>query len=175
MTKKIFMVIAQEGFRDEELLEPKEILENEGFEVITASPKGGFCQGMKGLHFKADIAIKDIDLDNSTVALTLVGGINSPSLLDVSELKEKLVEAIKKKLVIGAICLSPMVLAGFGLINDMSATVYPTDESLDMLKNNNVLYIPENVVVDEWLVTGNGPSSATAYGEALVELLKSRH
>ncbi len=172
MTKKVYMVIAQKDFRDEELIEPKKILEDNKYQVIVLSPEGGICKGMLGLEISADKNIRDAEIDSDTIAVTVVGGNNSPSLMNYPELGELLSEAKRKKLIIGAICLAPMVVASFGIIDHMSATVYPTSESIDMLKNHNILYVPENVVVDEWLVTGNGPSSAQAYGEALVETLK---
>lgn len=169
---KVYMVIAQKDFRDEELLVPKKILETAGFQVIVASPKAGTCKGMLGVEVVADIKISDINIDSETKALVIIGGSNSPSLIDVDALGEKLDLAKNKEIIIAAICLAPMVVASFDIINGMNATVYPTKESLKMLKDHNVLYIPEDVVVEDWLLTANGPSSATAFGEALVDLLK---
>lgn len=166
------MVIAQKDFRDEELLVPKEHFEAAGFQVVIASPDGGDCKGMLGAEVIADIKISDIDINSETKALVVIGGANSPSLMNVESLGEKLELAKEKEIVIGAICLAPMVVASFDIIHGMSATVFPTEESLKTLKDHKVLYIPEDVVVEDWLVTANGPTSADAFGKALVELLK---
>jgi protease I len=168
------MIIAQNGFRDEELLVPKETLKAAGFQVIIASPNGGVCKGMLGAAVTADIKISDIEINSETKALVVIGGANSPSLMEVEALGEKLSEAKEKEIVIGAICLAPMVVASFGIITGMSATVFPTEESLKMLKDHHVLYIPEDVIVEDWLVTANGPGSAEVFGEALVDIIKEK-
>lgn len=170
--KQVYMIIAQKDFRDEELLTPKKILEDKGFAVIVASPEGGECTGMLGATVKADCTIDDISITNDTKALVVIGGKNSPSLMKIDTLGYKLQEAKDKELVIGAICLAPMVVASFDLITGMSATVYPTPESVKTLKDHKVLFIPESVVVEDWLVTANGPESAEAFGESLVDVLE---
>ena len=60
----------------------------------------------------------------------------------------------------------------FGIIDGMHATVYADETSLPIFKKNNVMYISQSVVVDEWLVTANGPASATEFGKELVLLLQ---
>jgi protease I len=169
---KVYMIIAQKDFRDEELLIPKEILESKGFQTIIASPDAGICKGMLGAEVTADIKISEIDINSETKAIILIGGSNSPSLMKIDELGKKLELAKEKEIIIGAICLAPMVLAHFDIITGMSATVYPTPESLKLLKDHKILYIPEYVVVEDWLVTANGPQSASAFGEALVHILE---
>ncbi|RLE07865.1 hypothetical protein DRJ00_07325, partial [Candidatus Aerophobetes bacterium] len=46
--KKAVMVIAEKNFRDEELFEPKKILEAEGVKVIVASTSFNIARGMLG-------------------------------------------------------------------------------------------------------------------------------
>ena len=47
-SKKILMIIAHQNFRDEELLIPKKLFENEGYEVIIASTSLEPAKGMLG-------------------------------------------------------------------------------------------------------------------------------
>lgn len=166
------MIIAQTNFRDEELIEPMELFKAENYEVIIASPDGGECKGMLGTTAVAKLTIKEINIDKDTAAILLVGGSNSPSLMNYTEIKEKINDAKKMDLTYGAICLAPMVLAHFDLIKGLSATVYPTDDSLDKLKEHGVLYIDEDVVIDGNLVTANGPQSATEFGKSVLDVLR---
>ncbi len=164
------MIIAQNAFRDEEFLEPKELFEKEGFQVIVAAPQKGLCKGMLGVVVEATHAISEITLDGVR-AVVVIGGVGSPTLMDVSALGDLLRSAKEKKLLIGAICLAPMVVASFDILSDMHATVYKTDESLMVLKKHHVHFIDEPVIVDDWLVTGNGPTAAEKFAESIVELL----
>ena len=170
--KKIYMIIAQKDFRDEELIEPMELFKTANYDVHIASPEGGDCKGMLGTTVTTNSTIKDIAIDENTVAILIVGGNNSPSLMNYPEVKEKVNEAKEMDLIFGAICLGPMVLAHFDLIKGLSATVYPTENSLKKLKEHNVLYINEDVVIDGNLVTANGPQSATEFGKSVLDVLK---
>ena len=53
------------------------------------------------------------------------------------------------------------------------ATVYKTEESVKQLQESGAEFIDQDLVVDGNLVTANGPSAATKFGEAIVKLLKS--
>ena len=60
-SKKVVFVIAPEGFNDYELLHPKAILEDEGFEVTVASTIVGRCRGMRGAEVESEITLEEID------------------------------------------------------------------------------------------------------------------
>jgi len=67
------MVIASQDFRDEELLTPKEILENKGVKVTIASSSLDTATGMLGAKVKPDILIEDVNV-NDFDAVIFVGG-----------------------------------------------------------------------------------------------------
>ena len=58
--KKAVMIIAQNDFRDEELLKPKEILEKNGAAVTVASSSLKESTGMLGAKVKPDILFTTI-------------------------------------------------------------------------------------------------------------------
>lgn len=170
MKKQIIMVIAQQGFRDEELEEPKRIFEKQGYDVVVSAPAKGVCKGMLGTVVEATMAINELSLHN-VKAVVVVGGVQSPTLMQEPALGKLLAEAKEKKILIGAICLAPMVVASFGVITGMHATVYKTKESLDMLKKHHVAFLDEPVVVDDWLITGNGPDAAEQFAKNVLDAL----
>lgn len=171
MSKKIIMVIAQEGFRDEELLEPKALFEENGYTVVIASPQKGFCKGMLGVVLESDISIDDIVIDSSLKAFVVVGGVNAPSLMDYPKLGEHLSSVREQNIVLGAICLGPMVVASFGVIDELHATVFCTDDSMSMFKDHKIVYFKEDVLVDETVVTANGPHASTMFAQEVLDLI----
>ena len=166
------MVIAQDGFRDEELLEPMEVFDQSGYEPVVLSQIKGECKGKLGAKVTSNLAIADAILHDEVKAILLIGGPGAPTLADVPELGKLLDEAMQKELVVGAICLAPMVLAGFGIIDGRHATVYPTEQSLAVLKEHDVDYVKEDVVVDGRVITANGPQAATPFADSVVEVLR---
>lgn len=171
MSKKIIMVVAQEGFRDEELLEPKALFEEKGYDVVVASPEKGLCKGMLGAVLESNVALKDVSIDKHVAAFVVVGGANSPSLMDYPVLGTLLNEVRSKNIVLGAICLAPMVVASFGVIDEIHATVYKTDESMKMFKNHKIIYFQEDVLVDELVVTANGPHASKVFAEEIISMV----
>ena len=175
MEENIYIIIAQQDFRDEELLEPLEVLKPTPYNPIILSPQQGECTGMKGVKIQSDKAIKDAVIDDNTRAVLIIGGKGSPALLEEKELGTLLYEAKENKLIIGAICLGPMVLAGFNMIDRKHATVYETQESKALFAEHNITYIKEDVIVDGNIVTANGPHAATAFAENVVEVLHEQN
>lgn len=70
------MIIAFEGFRDEEYAEPKKVLEGAGIKVTTASSKVGVARGKLGMSAKVDTALKDVNVPDYD-AVIFVGEVGS--------------------------------------------------------------------------------------------------
>jgi len=170
MSKKIIMVIAQDRYRDEELLEPKEVFEDNGYEVEVVSPEGGLCKGMLDAII-GTISLEEVEIDKHVKAFVVVGGANSPSLMNYPKLGELLKTVWSKEIILGAICLAPMIVASFGIIDNLHATVYKTEESLKMFEDHKITYFKEDVLVDENLVTANGPHAAKMFAEEILDML----
>lgn len=171
-SKTVVFIVAQDGFRDEEYFESQKIISEAGFSTIVASQEKGLCKGKLGGEVSADIAISEVVLDDSIVAVVVIGGPGSPKLMEVKELGTLLLKVREEKKLLGAICYAPAIVASFDVIDGLSATAYMDDFSRPILKEHKILYIDGLVVVDELLVTGNGPAAASAFGEQIVELLK---
>ncbi len=168
---KAVMVVAQKGFRDEELLIPKEILEGAGIEITVASLTRGKATGALGATVEATMAAHEINPEYFD-AVIIIGGPGSPVLRKSRELLENVKKAYENGKIVAAICLAPTVLAMAGVLNGKKSTVYPTDESIAILKKNGAEYVAEGVVVDGRIVTADGPKSANDFGNKLVEMLK---
>jgi len=172
--RRILMVIAPEEFRDEELFTPKEIFEAEGAEVKIASTRLGPARGMLGGSAEPDLLIADARADEYDV-IVVVGGMGSPTYLWPDEALHRLLrEAEQKGKIIGAICLSPAVLARAGLLRGRRATVYATADSLRELQHGGALYQSVDVVTDGRIITASGPHAAAEFGRAICAQLVAR-
>lgn len=168
---KVLIIVAQKGFRDEELLVPKEIIEKEGHTVKVASLNRAKATGSMGAVILPDMAVYEANPEYFD-AILIAGGPGSPVLARTKEVVDLVEAASKKGKLVGAICLGPMTLAAAGVLSGKSATVYPAPEGIEALKNGGANYKPEPVIVDGKIVTADSPQSAGKFGDAIVELLK---
>jgi len=170
--KKILFVIAQNNFRDEEYLVPKEIFEKNNIEVVTASITTGPATGMLGAIVNPDIAVKDGNIADYD-AVVIAGGQGAPMLAEHDEVINLVKEAESKGKVIAAICIAPIILAKAGILEGKKATVFSFEDHINTLKSNGAEYVDEVVVVDGRIITGNGPDAAEEFGNEIARLLLS--
>ncbi len=172
-SQRVLMVIAPEGFRDEELSVPRDLFKAEGWQVDTVSTKICSASGMLGALEAVTQTLNHIDPLNYD-AVVVVGGMGSPAHLwnDVT-LHQTLQSVEANGKVIAAICLSGAVLAKAGLLQRKRATVWEMPESIEALTQNGAEYTGEPVTVDGRIVTANGPDAAEAFGKTVIERVKA--
>lgn len=169
MPKKIAMFIAFQGFRDEEYIEPKKILEAAGIKVDTVSTAKGQAQGKFRLTAQVDKVVDEVNASDYD-ALALVGGPGALEHLDTPEVHKLFREAMESGRVVGAICISPVVLAHAGLLKGRRATCWP--DGGPELEKAGADFTGSELEIDGKLITASGPVPAKKYGQALVEALK---
>ena len=167
--KKIAMFIAFQGFRDEEYTEPKKILEAGGHKVVTVSTAKGLARGKFRATAGVDKTIGEI-IPAEYDALTLVGGPGALEHLDTPEVHALFRTAVGLGKIIGAICISPVVLAHAGLLRGKKTASWP-DGAVEVEKGGGI-FTGAEVEIDGKLITANGPLPAKKYGQALLEALK---
>jgi len=166
---KIAMFIAFQGFRDEEYMEPKKILEAAGHKVDTVSTAKGEARGKFRLAAQVDKTVGEINPADYD-ALTLVGGPGALEHLDTPEVHALFRKAAAAGKLIGSICISPVVLAHAGLLKGRTLTCWP-DGAGEIEKGGGKCTGAE-VEIDGRLITASGPLPAKKYGAALAEALK---
>jgi len=166
---KIAFIIAFKNFRDEEYFIPKQILEDNGFEVKTVSNKLGVAIGGDGGEAIVDILIQDVsDFD----ALVFAGGPGAYEYIEDDDLY-KIIN--QHKGLIAAICIAPAILAKAGALQGKKATIWssPMDKKpIKILQENGAIYIDKDVVIDGPVITANGPQAAEGFANAIVEYFK---
>ncbi len=170
--KKVLLVVAPDGFRDEELLEPKKVLDAAGARTTVASTKEGIATGMLGARVMPQTTVKDARAEEWD-AVVVVGGAGSPRhLWDHAPLHALLQDRAKAGKVVAGICLSGAVLAKAGVLQGKKATCWPDPAAIGALEKGGAAYEKTGVVADGKVVTGDGPPSARAFGEAVARAMQ---
>lgn len=167
--KTVLIVIAKEIFRDEEYLEPKIVLEDAFIRIKTASTEGGPCVGKSGTYAVADMAIADAD-PAEYEALIFIGGSGASVFFDDAGAHRVAQQMHADGKVVAAICIAPSILARAGLLKGKKATAFESQKE-DLIAHG-AEFTGAPVEVDGRIVTADGPDSATAFGEAIRDLLK---
>ena len=168
--KKAVMIIAEKNFRDEELFEPKKILEAEGVKVIVVSTSFNTARGMLGGKVKPDMLLSEIKVDDYD-AIIFVGGSGASQYWNDSLAHNIAKEAVEKNKVLGAICIAPVTLANAGVLRGKKATVWPSERG--KIEARGAIYTGESVQIEGKIITAEGPQAARKFGEAIAKALSN--
>ena len=168
INKRVVMVIAEKDFRDEELFEPKAVLEKAGVKVDVACTNKRQAKGTMGATITPDMLVSGINTADYD-AVIFVGGNGSHQYWNDPTAHSIAKEAAASGKVVAAICIAPVILANAGLLDGKKATVWPAEA--ETLRDKGIDYTGKAVEVDCNVITANGPASAKAFGEALVKKL----
>lgn len=171
--KKAVMIVSFRDFRDAEYFVPKEILENAGIEVKTASNKKGTAIGADGGDANVDLLVSEVN-PSEFDAVIFVGGPGALEALDNENSYRVAKETLANDKILAAICISPIILAKAGVLQGKKATVWSStlDKSpIKVLENNGAIFQKENVTVDGKIITANGPQAVKEFGAIILKLL----
>jgi len=166
--KKVLMIIASGNFRDEELLEPKAIFEKQGAQVTVASTTLKKVRGMLGATITPEILVEKVKVEDYDVII-FVGGSGASQYWNDTVAHEIAKEACQQGKILGAICIAPVTLANAGVLEGKKATVFGSEK--ERLKAKGVIYTGADVQIEGNIITADGPTSATKFGEAIVRAL----
>lgn len=166
--KRVFVFLA-EGFEEIEAISTIDILRRAEVDVTTVSiTSDREVVGAHGVPVVADKCIADVK-HTETDAIVLPGGLPGATNLEASQpLREMIVEADKKGLLLAAICAAPVVYGSMGLLKEKVATAYPGFEEKLACRQYSQ---KEPVVVDGHIITGRGPGYSFPFALAIVEYL----
>lgn len=168
------LILATDGFEQSELLDPKQKLDDAGFETTVASIDEGEITGWKDNNWGDTIAV-DKTLGNVTVddydALLLPGGQINPDILRMNADAIDIIRSFNMRgKPIAAICHAPWLLAEAGIIKDRTVTSWPSLRT--DLSNAGAHVADQEVAVDGNLITSRNPDDIPAFTDALIEQLK---
>ena len=165
--KKVMVVVPHTQFRDEEFFEPAKILSGEGAQIVVASTAARTCYGVKGGTVQAELAIADAKAEDYA-ALVICGGPSVPEFFWNDKKLQELSTAMSASgKVVGAICLSTVVLAKAKLLTGREATVYYLPEALEELKTAGAKYVKETLLIHDNIILAEGPPDSQRFGQAI--------
>jgi 4-methyl-5(b-hydroxyethyl)-thiazole monophosphate biosynthesis len=126
--------------------------------------------------FTVDCLVNQVDVD-SFDALVVPGGFKNYGYYEDAYNIEflKLIREFRfKNKIITSVCVGALPLAKSGVLKNKNATTYNQAEYRQKLKNNGVIVLNEELVMDDNLITSNGPSSAIEVAFVLLEILTSK-
>jgi len=167
------LIVATDGFEQSELMQPKQGLEEAGFETTVASLEDGEIKGWDDGDWGKSVSV-DITVDEVSVgdydALMLPGGQINPDILRMNETVIDLVREFDSEgKPIAAICHAPWLLVEADIVDGKTVTGWPSIRT--DLENAGGEVIDRQVAVDGNLITSRNPDDIPAFTEALKDAL----
>ena len=171
LRNKRVAVLAENGFEQSELTEPKKALEEAGATVEIVSPQRSTIKGWQHTNWGDEFAV-DRMLDDARGeqydALLLPGGVMNPDKLRINpraiEFIKHFVDSGKP---IAAICHGPWPLIDAGGVKGRKMTSWPSLKT--DLKNAGAEWVDQEVVTDRGLVTSRKPADIPAFNKKMIE------
>ena len=168
--KRVALLVA-DGFEQVELTGPKRALEQAGATAQIVSPADGRVKGWQhtdwGEVFEVDVPL-DSASESDFDALVLPGGVMNPDQLRQNEKAVAFVRGFfDHHKPVAAICHGGWTLVEADVLQGRRVTSYPSIQT--DLKNAGAVWVDEEVVVDNGLVTSRNPNDLPAFNAKLIE------
>lgn len=174
--KKIAILIAYKDFEDEGYFISKNILERADANLVTVSNQKGTAIGSNGGEVNVDLSFNKLNLEE-VEALILIGGQESLKYLDNEGLYDLIREAYSQNKLIGAMSISPVILANSGILKGKKATVWSsfTDKTaVRFLQSQGTIYEKSSVVIDKNIITANSVKSSEEFALEIINYLSKQ-
>jgi len=165
-------ILADNGFEQSELIEPRKALDQAGARTAVVSPQSGRIRGWNHTDWGESVAV-DVPLDGARAddydALLLPGGVMNPDKLRMQPKAVAFVKAFfEAGKPVAAICHGPWTIIEAGHARGRQMTSWPSLRT--DLRNAGAVVVDEAAVVDGNLVTSRGPQDIPAFNRAMIEL-----
>jgi protease I len=167
--KSVLMVIAPEGFRDEEFFEPKSVFKQLKIDVTVASKGVKTAKGKLGGSAEVDKDISAVEADDYD-AVVFIGGPGTSVYFEDSTALNLAKEAYESEKVVAAICIAPSILANAGILHEKKATCFSSESS--NLQEQGAEYTGSDVEIDGKIITANGPAAAKKFALEIAKALE---
>lgn len=166
---KTIFVFLTTGFEEIEAIGTIDVLRRAELDVKSVSlTDSKQVTSSRKVTVVADILFDEMDASTAQM-LVLPGG--TPAYNDHEGLKKAVLAFAQKGGRVAAICASPMVLGGLGLLDGKNATCYP---GFEKYLKGATLQTDKAVVVDGNIITGRGPGLTIEFALKLVEIVAGK-
>ena len=164
--KRVLIPLAP-GFEEIEALAVVDILRRAGAEVLLAGTVDGPIQGRNKIKILADTSLDSVKEQDFDMIVLPGGAVGTENLKKDPRIKDIVERLYKKGRLITAICAAPTVLSAIGITAGKTVTSHPTVRT----KLQREKLSEERVVVDDNIITSQGPGTAIEFAFKLVEIL----
>ena len=165
----ILIFLAANNFSEEEYLITNKVFLKRGKNVFITSDSNTVCSGDNGMKVKADTDFLNVNEKNFS-AIVLIGGNGSKQYWDNETLWRIVKNFNTSGKIVAAICSAPIILARAGLLSKIPATCWNEDKN-ELIKLG-VAYKDRSIVVENGVITANGPQSAEQFAETVLNMTK---
>lgn len=169
--KKILFIISNEGFRDEELFEPRRILESYGARTVIASKELKTCVGVLGKTVNTELKLESISISDYD-AIVLVGGAGSIIYYNDKKILDLVKESFLKGKLVCAICLASGILAHAGIVKNHKIAGFETTKEL--IEKAGGIYSTNGVEQSSRIISAQGPKYVKEFGELIAKALDKK-
>lgn len=167
LTGKTVAFLATDGFEDSELTSPWEAVTEHAARVVLVSTEAGTITGKNGHEATVDVTTADARADEYD-ALVLPGGVKNGDTIRMDEKAVAFTRAFfEQHKPVGVICHGGWILADADVLRGRTLTSYPSLKT--DLRNAGAMWVDEEVVVDQGLVSSRTPDDLPAFNDKLVE------
>jgi protease I len=173
LKNKKIAILTENGFEEVELTSPKKALEDAGAIVHIISMQEGKVKAWDNDQWSIELAV-DVDLRKANSedydALIIPGGVINPDKMRLQKeyisFAQEFIEAGKT---VAAICHGPQLLIETMMISGKEMTSFPSLKT--DLQNAGVIWVDEEVVVDEDIITSRSPKDLPAFNAKLIQAI----
>ena len=169
--KHILMIIANKGFQDLEFWNPYHLFLDKWYHIDIASGKGGECFWVFWTHIEHSLSFEEVEVKKYDALVFVWGGgtyeeyNNDPQYLALAKQAEN---------ILAAICIAPSILSKSWLFKGKEITGRDDGEGteISIMKQNGAIFIPQDVVRDNNIITACWPEASVAFGHTIIEALE---
>lgn len=170
ITDARILIMATDGFEENELFGPLGILRERGAEVLLASPSLNPIQATihddPGRTIRPDLTIAEAKVEDYH-ALVLPGGVINPDALRTNRFAVALVQAfVAARKPVAAICHGPWLLVEADVLKGRRATGWKSIRT--DLRNAGTEVASGRVVTDGTIITAQAPEDVEEFTTALI-------
>lgn len=164
-------ILTENGFEEVELTSPQQALVEAGANVHIVSPQKNTVKAMKNHDWSIEIPV-DKHISEANVndynGLLLPGGVFNPDQLRMNAEALNFIRAFfEAGKPVAAICHGPQALISAEVVRGRRMTSYPAIK-IDLM-NAGALWVDQEVVVDQGLVTSRNPGDLPAFNKKMIE------